>query len=162
MMVRLIGDKNFAALARHFGHQQPPACGDTANGVRAGELCGRSTAAGSQAVSGRDIACVDWALHRASFAADASPDLASFACLSAEYPATPSLTFSASVWLLASIFPVVSLIDANRLQAADRRATVASAAAFLARGTAENGLVWGEGLRAQVKCSSAAWTCGTR
>ena len=68
----------------------------------------------------------------------------------------PSLTLSPGVWLLVSAFPVVSLIGANRLPAADRRPALAQAAALLARGTGENALVWREGFRARVKCISAA------
>lgn len=156
VIAQLLGDENFAALAQHFWRQQPPSCGDMAQWGE--ELANFLSAAPQLAAEPylADVARVEWALHRASFAADASPDLASFACLSAEPPATPSLTFSPGVWLLASAFPVVSLINANRLPAADRRPALAQAAALLARGTGENVLVWREGFRAQVKCISAA------
>ena len=156
VIAQLMGDENFSALAQHFWRQQPPTCGDMAQWGEglANFLAEAPQPAGEPFLA--DVARVEWALHRASFAADASPDLASFACLSADPPATPSLQLSPGVWLLASAFPVVSLIDANRLPATDRRPALAHAAALLACGTGENALVWREGFRAQVKCISAA------
>ena len=156
VIAQLMGDENFSALAQHFWRSQPPNCGDMAQW---GEGLENFLAQAPQLAAEpflADVAQVEWALHRVSFAADASPDLASFACLSAEPPAMPSLKLSPGVWLLASAFPVVSLIDANRLPAADRRPALAQAAALLACGTGENALVWREGFRAQVKCISAA------
>ena len=156
VIAQLMGDENFAALAQHFWRQQPPTCGDMAQW---GEPLANFLAEAPQLADEpflADVARVEWALHRASVAADASPDLASFACLSAEPPATPSLTFSPGVWLLTSAFPVVRLIDANRLPAADRQPALAHAAALLASGTGENALVWRDGFRAQLKCISKA------
>ena len=156
VIAQLMGDENFAALAQHFWRRQPPTCGDMAQW---GEPLANFLAEAPQLADEpflADVARVEWALHRASFAADASPDLASFACLSAEPPATPSLAFSPGVWLLASTVPVVSLIDAYRLPAADRQPALAHAAALLARGTGENALVWRDGFRAQLKCISKA------
>ena len=156
VIAQLMGDENFAALAQHFWRQQPPTCGDMAQW---GEPLANFLAEAPQLADEpflADVARVEWALHRASVAADASPDLASFACLSAEPPATPSLTFSPGVWLLTSAFPVVRLIDANRLPAADRQLALAHAAALLASGTGENALVWRDGFRAQLKCISKA------
>ena len=121
VIAQLMGDENFAALAQHFWRQKPPTCGDLAQWGKG--LANFLSVAPQLAAEPflADVARVEWALHRASFAADASADMASFACLSAGAPATPSLTLSPGVWLLASAFPVVSLIHANRLPAADRQ-----------------------------------------
>ena len=156
VIAQLMGDENFSALAQHFWRQQPPTCGDMAQwgAGLANFLAAAPQLAGEPFLA--DVARVEWALHRASFAADASPDLASFACLSAEAPATPSLTLSPGVWLLTSAFPVVSLIHAHLLPADDQKSALAHAAALLECGTGENALVWREGFRAQVKCISAA------
>ena len=156
VIARLLGDENFAALAQHLWRQQPPTCGDMAQwGSGLANFLAEAPQLAAEPFLA-EVARVEWALHRASFAADASPDLASFACLSAEPPATPSLKLSPGVWLLASAFPVVSLIDAHRLPPADRPPALALAAALMARGTGENVLVWREGFRAQLKCISAA------
>ena len=156
VIAQLVGDENFSPLAQHFWRNEPPTCGDMAQW---GEGLANFLLAAPQLAAEpylADVARVEWALHRASFAADASPDLASFACLSAEPPATPSLTFSPGVWLVASAFPVVSLIYAHLLPADDQKSALAHAAALLAGGTGETALVWREGFRAQVKCISAA------
>ena len=156
VIAQLVGDENFAAVAQHFWRQQPPTCGDMAQW---GEGLANFLSAAPQLASEpylADVARVEWALHRASFAADASPDLASFACLSAEPPAMPSLKLSPGVWLLASAFPAASLIDAHRLPPANRQPALADAAALLAGCIGENVLVWREGFRAQVKCIGAA------
>ena len=156
VIAQLMGDENFSALAQHFWRQQPPTCGDMAQW---GEGLANFLAAAPQLAAEpylADVARVEWALHRAAFAADALPDPASFACLSAEPPATPSLTFSPGVWLVASAFPVVSVIHAHLLPADDQKSALAHAAALLAGGTGETALVWREGFRAQVKCISAA------
>ena len=153
---QLLGDENFAALAQHFWRRQPPTCGDMAQWGEGLEnfLAQAPQLAGEPYLA--DVAKVELALHRASFASDASPDMASFACLSADPPATPSLQLSPGVWLLASAFPVVSLIHAHHLPADDKKLALAHAASMLECGTGENVLVWREGFRAQVKCISAA------
>lgn len=156
VIAQLLGDENFTALAQHFWRQHPPASGDMAQW---GEGLANFLSAAPQLAAEpylADVARVEWALHRASFAADASPDLASFACLSAEPPATPSLTLSPGVWLLASAFPVVSLIHAHLSPADHKKLALAHAASMLECCTGENALVWREGFRAQVKCVSAA------
>lgn len=156
VIAQLVGDENFAAVAQHFWRQQPPICGDIAQW---GAGLANFLAAAPQLAAEpylADVARVEWALHRASFAADALPDPASFACLSAQAPATPSLTLSPGVWLLASAFPVVSLIHTHLLPADDQKSALAHAAALLECGTGENALVWRQGFRAQLMRISAA------
>ena len=156
VIAQLIGDENFAALAQHFWRQQPPTCGDMAQwGGRLANFLAEARQLAAEPFLA-DVARVQWALHRASLAADASPDLASFACLSAEPPATPSLRLNPGVWLLASAFPVVSLIHAHLLPTDIQKSALAHAAAPLECGTGENALVWREGFRARLKCISAA------
>jgi hypothetical protein len=98
-----------------------------------------------------DVARIEWALHRASFAADSSADLASFALLSAEPPALPSLKLSPGVWLLESAFPVVSLIHSHLLPLKDRKQALAGAASLLACGAGEKALVWREGFKPRLR-----------
>ena len=156
VIAQLVGDENFAAVAQHFWRQQPPTCGDMAQwGAGLANFLAVAPQLAAEPYLA-DVARVEWALHRASFAADALPDPASFACLSAQAPATPSLTLSPGVWLLASAFPVVSLIHAHLLPADDQKSALAHAAALLECGRGENTLVWRDGFRAQVKCISAA------
>jgi hypothetical protein len=156
VIAQLMGDENFAALAQHFWRQHPPICGDMAQW---GDGLAKFLAAASQLAPEpflADVARVEWALHRASFAADASPDLPSFALLSAEPPAMPSLQLCPGVWLLDSAFPVVSLIHAHRLPAEDQKPALAHAVALLDRGTGEKALVWREGFKPRLRHVSAA------
>jgi Putative DNA-binding domain len=156
VIAQLMGAENFAALAQHFWRRQPPACGDMAQW---GDGLATVLAAAPQLADEpflADVARVEWALHRAAIAADSSADLASFELLSADLPATPSLTLSPGVWLLDSAFPVVSLIHAHHLPAEDRKPALAHAAALLACGTGEKALVWREGFKPRLRQLGAA------
>lgn len=156
VIAELMGEENFAALTPHFWRAHPPPTGDMGCW---GDGLADFLAAAPQLVDEpflADVARVEWALHRASSATDASPDLASLALLSAEAPATPSLTLSPGVWLLACAYPVVSLIHAHRLPPEDRNPALARTAALLAHGTGENALVWREGFRPMLRTISAA------
>ena len=156
VIAQLVGEENFAALAQHLWRQQPPTCGDMG---RWGDDLANFLATAPQLADEpflADVARIEWALHRASFAADSSVDLASFGLLSAETPATPSLTLSLGVWLLDSAFPVVSLTHAHGLPAEDRKSALAYAAELLARGTGEKALVWREGFKPRLRHLGAA------
>jgi hypothetical protein len=155
VIAQLMSEENFAALAPHFWRAHPPACGDMAQW---GDGLASFLAAAPQLADEpflADVARIEWALHCASFAADGLPDLASFALLSAEAPAAPSLKLSPGVWLLKSEFPVVSLIHAHLLPAADRPAALAGVAALLARGAGEDALVWRDGFKPRLRRISA-------
>jgi hypothetical protein len=103
-----------------------------------------------------DVARIEWALHRAAFAADASVDLASFGCLSAEPPAVPSLVLSPGVWLLESAFPAASLIEAHAVPPDDRKLALAHAATLMEQGIGEKALVWREGFKLRLRQLGAA------
>ena len=156
VVAQLMGEENFAALAPHFWRAHPPTCGDMGQW---GDGLANFLAAEPQLADEpflADVARIEWALHRASFAADSSADLASFGLLSAEPPATPSLKLSPGVWLLDSAFPVVSLTHAHGLPAEDRKSALAYAAELLARGTGEKALVWREGFKPRLRHLGAA------
>ena len=156
VVAQLVGEENFAALAQHFWRAHPPTCGDMAqwgDGL-ANFLAAAPQLAGEPFLA--DVARIEWALHRAAFAADSSVDLASFGLLSAEPPATPTLQLGPGVWLLDSAFPVVSLIHAHGLPAEDRTPALSHAAALLACGTAEKALVWRDGFKPRLRLLGAA------
>lgn len=155
VIAELTGEDNFAALAPHFWRAHPPSSGDM--GCWGDGLAGFLAAAPQLADEPflADVARVEWALHRASVAADAAPDLTSLALLAAEPPATPFLILSPGVWLLASAYPVVSLIHAHRLPPEERKTALAAAAALLAQGIGENALVWRAGFKSMLRTTSA-------
>lgn len=151
VLVQLVGEENFAALARHFRAFHPPLCGDMACW---GDLLGGFIGASAQLADDpylADVAHLEWRMHLAGSAADVPPDPASFARLATEDPARITFTLGAGVALLASPYPVASIVNAHltgspSLQQAGQR---------LAEGRAEHVLVWRQGLRPRVRVSTA-------
>ncbi len=152
VIAQLIGDESFAPLARHFWRRQPPRRGDIAcwGGALADFLEAAPQLAGEPFLG--DVARIEWALHRAATAADAWPDPQSFALLSSGDPDQTTLTLSAGVALLASPYPVVSIVNAHLLG----EPALAQAAELLRSGVGEHALVWRQGFKPHVRGSSAA------
>ena len=152
VVAQMIGEQSFAPLARHFWRLYPPQCGDM--GEWGGEMAGFLQAA-PQLVDEPflgDVARIEWALHCSSTAHDARPDPQSFALLAAGDAARVTLTLSPGVALVASAYPVVSLVNAHRLM----QPSLAEAAALLQSGAAEHALVWRQGFKPCVRISSPA------
>ncbi|WP_341909045.1 DNA-binding domain-containing protein [Polaromonas sp. YR568] len=152
VLAQLLGDDNFAALARHFWLSAPPVRGDLAQW--GGELPAFVEAApqlAEEAFLG-DVARVEWALHRAASAADVVPEPSSFAWLASMDPSDISLQLAAGVWLLDSPYPVASLVNAHRETAPG----LATAAERLQAGVSEQALVWRQGFKPRVAVVTAA------
>ena len=149
-VAQLIGEESFGPLAHHFWRQYPPLRGDMAEG--GAELADFLEAAPQLADEPflGDVARIEWALHRASTAADSVSDLPSFALLSESSSAT--LVLSAGVAGFASQYPVVSLVNAHIMS----EPSLIQAAALLQSGAAEYALVWRQGFKPRVRTSSAA------
>lgn len=152
VLAQLIGDESFAPLARHFWRRHPPGCGDVAHW--GGELAIFLEAAPQLADEPYlgDVARIEWALHRAATAADVQPDPNTFALLSVADPADITLTLGAGVFLLASAYPVASIVNAHLLGAP----ALAEAAALLSADAAEHALVWRQGFKPRVCTITAA------
>ncbi len=148
---QLLGEENFAALARHFWVSQPPQRGDLAQW--GGDLPAFVEAAPQLAGEPflGDVARVEWALHRAASSADVAPDPSSFAWLASLDPEAISLRLSAGVWVLASPYPVASLVNAHLVGEPD----LAIAAARLQAGVGEHALVWRHGFKPHVMSIAA-------
>lgn len=147
VVAALMGEDNFALLARDLWHQHPPTRGDLAQWGDALPGFLQRNAALADAPYLGDVARTEWALHRAAGAADIAPDPASFARLAEEDAHGLSLTLAPGTWVLSSRYPVVSLIDAHahtppRLDAAAQR---------LRQGVGEHALVWRQGLQARLQ-----------
>jgi hypothetical protein len=109
-----VGDESFAALARAFWHHAPPADGDMA-------LWGEGLAAFVEAAEQlaeepylADVARVEWALHRAAFAADAPAHPVGLGRLATDDPAQLRLVLSPGAALCVSPHPVVSVWRAHQ------------------------------------------------
>jgi hypothetical protein len=143
---QMLGQGNFAAMARDLWHRHPPTLGDLAHWGDAlpGFLAQSESLADVPYLA--DVARLEWALHRAATAADAAADPASFARLGAEDPACLTLTLSSGAALVSSAFPVASLMLAHRRA----QPSLAQAAQRLREGVAECGLVWRQALKPRV------------
>lgn len=146
VVAALIGRDNFAPLARDLWQRHPPQCGDLAQW---GDTLPRFLDTNAQLADVpylSDVARAEWALHRAAGAADAAPDLASFARLAQEDPQGLALTLAPGSAVIASPHPVASLVSAHRLG----EPSLAVAALRLREGLGEHALVWRQGLRPRI------------
>ncbi|MBT9553648.1 MAG: putative DNA-binding domain-containing protein [Hydrogenophaga sp.] len=146
VIAALIGGDNFALLARDLWHHHPPRCGDLAQWGDAlpGFLQTNEQLADAPYLS--DVARAEWALHRAAGAANAEPDLPSFARLGQEDPQGLALTLAPGTTVIASPYPVASLITAHLFETPP----LAEAAQRLRNGQGEHALVWRQGLRPRI------------
>jgi Putative DNA-binding domain len=150
VLAQLIGETSFEPLARHFWRQHPPARGDMAQWghLLAAFLASAPQLAGEPYLA--DVARVEWALHQAATAADASLDAASFALLT-DSDAPVTLALSASCALLPSAYPVATLVNAHLLGVP----ALSVAAQQLASGVQETALVWRHGFKPRVRAVGA-------
>jgi hypothetical protein len=154
VIAALLGSENFAAIARDLWHRHPPTRGDLAQwGDALPQLLAHSTTLIDEEPYLADVARTEWALHCAAGAADAVPDLPSFARLANENPEGLALTLAPGTAVVRSRHPVATLVMAHLYP----QPSLAEAAGRLREGVPENALVWRNGLKPQVAgCSSAA------
>lgn len=143
----LLGAQSFSALARALWHAQPPCRGDLAQW--GGGLCvfvGDSDQLAEEPYLA-DVAAVEWALHQATGADDQSADRASFALLLSADPTRLTLRLVPGCCVLASPWPVVSILGAHR----DSRPSLDVLRTRLHGRVAETAVVWRAGLQACVR-----------
>ena len=100
MTSQLLGEENFSALAAAFWQSHPPQRGDMGWW---GEALPGFVAAAAQLKDEpylADVGRVEWALHRALFAADVAPDHASLSVLLETDPCDVHLTLASGVLVL--------------------------------------------------------------
>lgn len=152
VLAQLLGEETFAPLARHFWARHPPQRGDLAWwGGALAEFLQAAPQLADEPFLG-DVARIEWALHQAASASDVPPDWPSFSLLSGGDGAQATLTLGAGVALLASPYPVVSIVNAHLLGAPE----LAQAGELLSAGVGEHALVWRQGFKPRVRTSSAA------
>lgn len=136
-LAALVGDESFAALARHHWQAEPPQRGDLGlwgEGL-ADFVAGRASLADEPYLP--DCARLDWAVHRATRAADAAPQPASLQRLADDDPARLRLQLAPGAALVASAFPIASVWHAHH-----RDAGFAGVRAAFAAGRGETAFVW--------------------
>ncbi len=146
VMAQMIGEENFAFLARDFLHQHPPCCGDLA-------LWGEPLAAFVAQVPQladmpflADVAQVEWALHACASAADRVQDAASFAALAEHDAKAQRFKLAPAAGVFASDYPATSIILAHQGEGA-----LEDAFDLLQQGVAESALVWREGFAPRLR-----------
>lgn len=146
VIAAMLGDTSFHALARDLWHTHPPRVGDLAGWGDALPGFLQDNDQLTEVPYLCDVARAEWALHRAAGAADAEPDLPSFARLGHEDPQGLTLVLSPGTTVLSSPWPVASLVTAHR----DGHPSLAEAADRLRAGCGEHTLVWRQGLRPRI------------
>ena len=141
---QLIGEPSFAALARDFWRQQPPAAGDM--GTWGEGLPDFVAAAASLADEPclADVARVDWAVHVAERAADAAA-VRGLELLAALDPSQLHLQLVAGTALVESAHPVVAIWHAHRKAPVDGDDRFAAVRAAYADGRGETALISRQG-----------------
>lgn len=153
---QLMGDDAFAAVARALWRAHPATVGDMA--CWGGALADFFTATQGvpEAPYLEDVARLDWAVHRAGFAADGIGSVSGLALLASGEPDQLWLQWAPGAGGLASDWPVVTIWQAHRSEAADRFGPVQSA---FDRGQAEHAWWWRQGWRVEVTALDAATAC---
>lgn len=152
---RMLGDENFAALARKLWREQPPARGDLAQW--GGELARLIEALPDLAAAEpylADVARTEWALHQSASAADGVPDPQSFALLASVDPQEVRLVLAPGTECIRSRWPVVTLVQAHRSEPPQLSLGVRC----LAEGIAESALVWRQGYRPMLRVAQTGET----
>ena len=147
VMVQMLGDGSFDALARAWWHASPPRRGDVTQwgGALAAFMDASAQLADEPYLP--DVAALEWALHTSASAADGVVDAASFALLAEHDPAHLHLCLPAGCAALTSAWPVVSMVTAHLQPTPD----LDQLGPLMQAGVAEDAVVWRSGLRAQVR-----------
>jgi Putative DNA-binding domain len=157
VMVQLMGDENFAYLARDFWHQHPPLLGDLAQW---GDKLPLFLTASDQLADTpylADVACIEWALHTCAGAADRTQDAASFAALAQNEPAQLTLLTAPGTRILSSAFPAAAVVLAHKGEG-----SMADAAALLHAGVAQAAVVWRQGFVPRLRILLSAESAFTK
>lgn len=147
---QLLGQESFAALASAYWQAHPPRHGDL--GLWGDTLPGflaRDPQLQSEPYLA-DAARLEWALHRCAQATDAEADPASFQRLMDEDAARLTLVLAPGCALLASPWPIASIVCAHTTQHG-QTLDLNTAAERLRAGLGETALVWREGLHPRVR-----------
>ncbi len=147
VLVQLLGDESFDALARALWHAHPPLRGDAAQwGSTLTDWVRTSDQLACEPYLA-DVAALEWALHRAASAADGLSDPASFALLTTHDPADLLLVLAPASACLCSAWPVVSIVKAHLHPTPD----LTQVSQLLRDGIEQEALVWRSGLRPLVR-----------
>lgn len=150
----LVGDDAMAGLARAFRQAAPPTDGDVGTwGAALPAFIADSVSLAAEPYLA-DCARLDWALHEALRAADGPPGVDGLAQLADTDPAALRLRLRAGTRLVASRWPVATILDAHAAPA-DAPGRFDAARRALAARRGETVLVWRSGWRARHRTLDA-------
>ena len=152
VIAQLVGIDSFHLLARDFWHHHPPTRGDLAQwGEALATFLQANTQLADEPYLG-DVARVEWALHLAAGAADRAPEPASFALLSSTAPDALTLLLSSGTAVVASAYPVASIVTAHLAASPSLQAVGEK----LRARECECAVVWRQGFKPRVgQCNAA-------
>lgn len=150
---QLVGAQSFGAIARALWQRHPPARGDLAQWGDAlpAWLADAEDLAAEPYLA--DVARLDWAVHRAEMAPDATLDPAALQRLAGDEAERARLLLAPGAALIVSPHPVVTIWQAHRRSGDDRFDAVRAA---FADGRAQTAFVWRRGWRGDVAALDAA------
>ncbi len=156
---QLLGEESFAQLARALWHAQPPVRGDLALfGDRLFAFIAEDEQLAGEPYLA-DLARLEWALHRAQFAADAPAAAGGFELLGQRDPAQLRLQLRPGIALISSRHPIVSIWQAHQVPEGGERTqalrSVALAREAMQAAPAEHALVFRRGWQAAVTSLAA-------
>lgn len=157
VLQQLLGEENFQNLASDIWQAMPPEHGDLAQwgGALAGylEQVPQLHVLLQEHPYLPDVARVEWALHVAATATDASLDGQSFQLLTVNDPAELRLQLSPGCALLRTAYPVVAIVQLHDPKASK---THDAARAAISNCEPQIALIWRQGFRPMLRASDAA------
>lgn len=148
----LVGAESFVGLARAFWQAHAPKRGDLGElGADLPDFIAASEQLVSEAYLA-DSARLDWAVHRATRAADAAAEAADLQRLAEHDPSQLRLRLRPGCALVPSTWPIVAIWAAHRSDAPDRFAPVRTA---LDAWQGEIAFVWRDGFTVRVDALSS-------
>lgn len=152
VMAQLFGEDSFALLARDFWLAHPPVRGDLAHwGAALGDFVQHNPLLADEPYLG-DVSRVEWALHQSASAADRDAQPATFTLLSTVEPDALTLQLASGAFVLASAYPVVSIITAHL----GGGPTLEAVGSKLRAGERECAVVWRQGFKPRVASCTVA------
>jgi hypothetical protein len=147
VLLQMLGEESFAALARAFWHTDPPVCGDVAQWGASLNAFVRNSIQLQDTPYLPDVAQAEWALHRCATAPDRETHLASLVLLTTQDPQSLVLTLAPGVVPLRSEWPLASLLLAH-LQGVP---SLQEVSAELQCRTAQDIVIWRNGFQPSLR-----------
>ena len=148
VVAQLLGEENFAALARSLWQRHPPRRGDLAQwgGELAQHIASQPELHAEEPYL-PDVARAEWSLHALATAPDAQVEAGSFGLLTTRDPAAVGLVLCPGAACIASAWPVASIVLAHL----EGEPTLAEAGERLRAGVSETALVWRQGFQPRLR-----------